>query len=166
MNTTEQKTSVFDRAYDPVIQAAVTFGAVILFILTAKLINLTGLMDIPQRFPWMTAASFMLLFAMGNSVFSLASENMLKYWGRSIYSYLGLAALSGVVAYFASSMSIDEAGSYRWIYLVLTVGYLVFLGMMAFMRQIVDFAQKEEWNHPRIRRNTKKRGKGKQNGKD
>jgi hypothetical protein len=165
MNTTDQKTSVFDRAYDPVIQAAITFGAVILFVLSAKLINLTGLMDIPQRFPWMTAASFMLLFAMGNSVFSLASENMLKYWGRSIYSYLGLAVLSGVVAYFSSSMSIDEAGSYRWIYLVLTVGYLVLLGMMAFMRQIVEFAQKEEWNHPRIRRNQKKRGRGKDNGK-
>jgi hypothetical protein len=164
MNTTDQKTSVFNRAYDPVIQAAVTLGAVILFVLVAKLINLTGLMDVPQRFPWMTAASFMLLFAMGNSVFSLASENMLKYWGRSIYSYLGLAVLSGVVAYFSSSMSIDEAGSYRWIYLVLTVGYLVFLGMMAFMRQIVDFAQKEEWNHPRIRRNSSKRkGNGKKN---
>lgn len=162
MNTTDQKTSVFDRAYDPVIQAAVTLGAVIAFVLTAKLINLAGLMDIPQRFPWMTAASFMLLFAMGNSVFSLSSENMLKYWGRSIYSYLGLAVLSGVFAYFSSSMSIDEAGSYRWIYLVLTVGYLVFLGMMAFMRQIVDFAQKEEWNQPRIRRR-KKNGKGKRN---
>ncbi|MBV6655416.1 MAG: hypothetical protein KI786_16725 [Mameliella sp.] len=161
MNTNNQNNSIFDRAYDPVIQAAITFGAVLVFIIVSKLINSTGLIDIPQRFPWMTAASFMLLFAVGNSVFSLASENMLKYWGRSIYSYLGLALLSGLAAYFFSSLSIDEAGSYRWIYLVLTVGYLVFLGMMAFMRQIVDFAQKEEWNHPRIRRGAKQKRKGK-----
>ena len=96
---------------------------------------------------------------MFNSVFSLSAENMLKYWGRSIYSYLGLAFASGVAAYFFSAMSIDEAGSYRWIYIVLTIGYLVFLGMMAFMRQIVEFAQREEWNHPRIRR-----GRGRKNG--
>lgn len=164
MSASKTNASVFDQAYDPIIQAAITLGAVLVFIGCAKIINLTGLINIPQRFPWLTAASFLLLFAMGNSIFSLSSENMLKYWGRSIYSYLGLAVLSGVVAYFTSSMSIDEAGSYRWIYLVLTVGYLVFLGMMAFMRRIVEFAQREEWNHPRIRRrDRKKRGRGDHN---
>jgi len=161
MNSAESSSSLFEKAYNPVVQATVTLGAVLLFILSAKLIKLTGLIYVPQRFPWMTAASFLLLFAMGNSVFSLSAKNMLKYWGRSIYSYLGLAVVSGVLAYFTSSMSIDEAGSYRWIYLVLTVGYLVFLGMMAFMRQIVEFAQKEEWNHPRIRRDQRrKKNKG------
>jgi hypothetical protein len=150
MSTSTPKLSVLDRTNDPLVQAAIAFVLVVLFIGSAKLINLTGLMDVPQRFPWMTAASFLLLFAMGNSIFSLASENMLKYWGRSLYAYLGLAATSGLAAYFFSAMSIDEAGSYRWIYLVLTIGYLVFLGMMAFMRRIVEFAEREEWNQPRI----------------
>ena len=152
MSTSDTNSSIFDKAYSPVTQAIVALGAVLLFIISAKLVKISGLMYVPDRFPWMTAASFLLLFAMGNSIFSLAADNMLKYWGRSVYSYLGLAVASGVLAYFTSSMSIDEAGSYRWIYLVLTIGYLVFLGMMAFMRQIVDFAQREEWNHPRIRR--------------
>ena len=157
MNRTES-TSIFDKGLNPVLQASMTFGGVIVFILVAKLIKLTGLIYVPDRFPWITAASFLLLFAIFNSVFSLSAENILKYWGRSIYSYLGLAFASGVVAYFSSAMSIDEAGSYRWIYIVLTIGYLVFLGMMAFMRQIVEFAQREEWNHPRIRR-----GRGRNN---
>jgi drug/metabolite transporter (DMT)-like permease len=159
MSTTDTNSSIFEKAYNPITQAAVALGAVLLFILGAKLVKLSGLLYVPDRFPWMTAASFLLLFAMGNSIFSLSAKDMLKYWGRSIYSYLGLAAGSGVLAYFFSSMSMDEAGSYRWIYLVLTVGYLVFLGMMAFMRQIVDFAQREEWNHPRIRRGKNKRRK-------
>ena len=76
---------------------------------------------------------------------------MSKYWGRSIYSFMGLALGSGLTAYLFSSLTISEAGSYRWIYVVLTVGYLVFLSIVTFMRRIVEFAQKEEWNHPRIR---------------
>ncbi|MCO6478021.1 MAG: hypothetical protein J5I94_15420 [Phaeodactylibacter sp.] len=162
MNRTDS-TSIFDKGLSPVFQAALTFGGVILFILVAKLVKLTGLLYVPDRFPWMTAASFLLLFAMFNSVFSLSAENMLKYWGRSIYSYLGLAFASGVAAYFFSAMSIDEAGSYRWIYVVLTIGYLVFLGMMAFMKRIVEFAQREEWNHPRIRRNRGRKKPGELN---
>ena len=124
MNSTGS-TSIFDKGLNPVLQASITFGGVIVFILCAKLVKLTGLIYVPDRFPWMTAASFLLLFAMFNSVFSLSAENMLKYWGRSIYSYLGLAFASGLAAYFFSALSIDEAGSYRWIYVVLTIGYLV-----------------------------------------
>lgn len=158
MNRTD--TSIFDKGLSPAFQALITFGGVILFILVAKLVKLTGLLYVPDRFPWMAAASFLLLFAMFNSVFSLSAENMLKYWGRSIYSYLGLAFASGLAAYFFSAMTIDEAGSYRWIYVVLTIGYLVFLGMMAFMKRIVEFAQREEWNHPRIRRNRGRKNTG------
>lgn len=155
MNAPEQD-SIFEKAINPITQAGITFTGVIVVILLAKLVNLTGLLEVPDRFPWMTAASFLLVFALFNSVFSLTAENMLKYWGRSVYCFLGLAFTSGLMAYLFSSMSIDEAGSYRWIYIVLTIGYLVFLGMMAFMRQIVEFAQREEWNHPRMRQ--KRRG--------
>lgn len=151
--------SFFEKAYNPVLQAAVIFGAGIVVTLMAKLVHLTGLIDVPQRFPWMSAAAFMLFFAMFNSIFSLSSKNMTQYWGRSIYSFLGLAVASGFMAYLLSSLSISEAGSYRWIYFVLTIGYLVFLSMMATLKRIVEFAQKEEWNHPRIRHKPR-RGNG------
>ena len=150
--------SIFSKTFDPIYQALLCFGAVIVVILGGKLVNLIGIMAVSNRFPWMTAAAFMLFFAMFNSVFSLSAKNMAKYWGRSIYSFLGLAVVSGLVAYLFSSLSINEAGSYRWIYFVLTFGYLVFLSMVTFMRKIVEFAQREEWNHPRIRsKNNKKR---------
>ncbi|GJM31381.1 MAG: hypothetical protein DHS20C18_03820 [Saprospiraceae bacterium] len=148
--------SIFDKAYDPVHQAIVTFGGVVVFILISKLLDILGLLNVPERFPWMTAAAFILLFSIFNSVLSLASKDIMKYWGRSIYCFLGLAASSGLVAYLSSSIPIGEAGSYRWIYIVLTIGYLVFLSIVAFIKQIVEFAQKEEWNHPRIRRKNKK----------
>lgn len=158
MNTAEQD-SFFDKTVNPIVQASVALGGVIVVILGSKLIKLTGLMYVADRFPWITAASFMLVFAIFNSVFSLTSENMLKYWGRSVYSFIGLAVVSGLLAYLFSSLTIDEAGSYRWIYIVLTIGYLIFLGMMAFLRTIVEFAQKEEWNQPRIRKKKNKRNR-------
>jgi hypothetical protein len=149
--------SIFSRTFDPIYQALICFGAVVLVILGGKLVNLIGIMDVSNRFPWLTSASFILFFAMFNSVFSLSAKNMAKYWGRSIYSFMGLAAISGLTAYLFSSISISDAGSYRWIYFVLTLGYLVFLSMMTFMRKIVEFAQREEWNHPRIRQKNRKK---------
>jgi hypothetical protein len=140
------------KAYNPFLQAAVTLGAALIVILGAKLVNLSGIIEVPARFPWMTAAVFMLCYALFNSVFSLSANNMMKYWGRSVYSFMGLAFFSGLLAWLFSSLTISEAGSYRWIFIVVTVAYLVFLSVVAIMRKIVDFAQREEWNHPRIRR--------------
>lgn len=140
-----------DRAQSPIFQAIITLIGIVLVIIGSKLVNLTGLIEVSERFPWMTACSFLLCFALFNSVFSLSTESMVKYWGRSIYSFMGVAFISGFLAYLFSNKTLSEAGSYWWIYIVVTVGYLVFLGMMAFIRTIVEFAQKEEWNQPKIR---------------
>lgn len=147
-----QSESIFSKTINPIYQAAIALVGVIVVSLLAKLIALTGITEVPQLFPWMSAASFMLLFAIFNSVFSLSSKNMMKYWGKSIYCFLGLAAAAAGVAYLLSSLTMSEAGSYRWIYIVVGIGYLVFLSLMAMLRKIVEFAQREEWNQPRIRR--------------
>lgn len=147
-----QSESIFSKTISPVYQAAMALGGVIVISLLAKLIGLTGITEVPQRFPWMSAASFMLLFAVFNSVLSVSSKDLMKYWGTSMYCFLGLAAAAAGVAYVLSSLSMSEAGSYRWIYIVVGIGYLVFLSLMAMLRKIVEFAQREEWNQPRIRR--------------
>jgi uncharacterized membrane protein len=147
-----QSESIFSKTINPVYQAAMALGGVVVISLLAKLIGLTGITEVPQRFPWMSAASFMLLFAVFNSVLSVGSKDLMKYWRTSVYCFLGLAVAAAGVAYVLSSMTMDEAGSYRWIYIVVGIGYLVFLSLMAMLRKIVDFAQREEWNQPRIRR--------------
>ena len=144
--------SFYEKAYNPILQAVIIYIVAIFILLMAKLIKLTQIITVSERFPWMTAGAFMLLFALFNSVFSLTTKNMMQYWGRSIYSFLGLAALLGLTAYAFSFIPIGDAGSYKWIYIVVTIGYLVFLSLMTFMRQIVEFAQREEWNQPRKRR--------------
>ena len=151
--------SFYDRASSPFVQAGATYIGVLIVIAGGALIKASGLLLVSDRFPWMTAAAFMLFFAMFNSVFALSTKNITKYFGRSIYSFLGLAVLAGLTAYLTSSLSINEAGSYRWIYIVVTVGYLVFLSMVSMMRTIVDFAQREEWSQPRKQRRPRKPGR-------
>ncbi|MEM9919235.1 MAG: hypothetical protein AAF990_14125 [Bacteroidota bacterium] len=146
------KSSFFENAYNPILQALVVLGFVIVFILGGRLCNYFKIIESGPLFPWMASASFVLFFAMFNSIFSLSAKDLNNYWSRSIMSFMGLAIVSGFVAYFFSNVSIRDAGSYQWIYLVLTIGYLVFLSMMGFMKRVVEFAQREEWNSPKQRR--------------
>jgi drug/metabolite transporter (DMT)-like permease len=140
-----------EQIHNPILQAAAAVAGIVLILLGAQVVKLAGV-EVSELFPWMTAAVFMLCFALFNSVFSLVVKDMFKYWRRSIYSFMGLAFASGLLAWLFSSLPISEAGSYRWIYIVVTISYLVFLSIMALIRRIVEFAQREEWNQPRIRR--------------
>ena len=152
----KQDDAFLEKIYNPALQAAAAFAFGTFITLMAKFVGATGLMDVTDRFAWMSAAAMMLLFAVFNSVISLSAPKISKYWGRSIYCFAALAAVSGLFAWFMTGMSIGEAGSYKWIYFVVTIGYLVFLSMMGFMKFIVDFAQREEWNNPRLRRKKKR----------
>jgi len=146
--------SQFDKIQNPVVQAALVLAAVLVFNILAVFARAAGI-EVEQRFPWTIAASFVLFFAAGNSVMSLLTKNMDRYWTRSILSFVGVAALAGLAAYLFSSLGMNEAGSYKWIYIVLTIGYLVFLSIIGFMKNIVEFAQREEWNQPRTRKKRK-----------
>ncbi|MEK7254573.1 MAG: hypothetical protein AAB316_07510 [Bacteroidota bacterium] len=142
---------LFKKVQNPILQATAILAAILVFDLGGKLLQMLG-MDIEQRYSWTVTASFILFFAILNSVVSILAKNLENYWGRSIMSFLGLAVSAGVLAYLFSSLGIDEAGPYRWLYIVLTIGYLVFLSIIGFMKKIVEFAQREEWNQPRLRR--------------
>jgi chromate transport protein ChrA len=93
---------------------------------------------------YVIAGTFMLLFAIFNSIISLAVNNMNNYWSRSIPCFAILMIVLGFLAYLFSSVSIFEAGTFAWIFQVLTFGYLLFLSMMRFMRKIVQLAQRED----------------------
>jgi cell division protein FtsW (lipid II flippase) len=155
--TMSNNDTFYTRLQNPVLQAAVVLAAVLLFNVGAIIARAAGL-EVEQRFPWTIAASFMLFFAVGNALISILAPDTEKYWSRSIPAYVAVSIFAGLTAYLFSSLGINEAGPYRWIYIVLTIGYLVFLSIISFMKKIVDFAQREEWNQPRVRRQRKKSG--------
>lgn len=133
-------------------QAAVVYGVGFVLMLLGWLLHKAHVLSGDPLFAWSIAAAFMLFFALINSLLSLRADNFQQYWGRSMYSYIGLALSSALTARMFSGIPIDEAGSYRWIYIVVTVGFIVFLVMVNTVKRIVEFAEREEWNEPRKRR--------------
>ena len=146
------KASFLYKAYNPILQASILFVAGVAVMLFSKILEWAGIFEANQKFPWMTAAAFIFCFAIFNSITSLSAKNLDNYWIRSIASFGALVVASGFMAYLFSSLSINEAGSYRWIFIVLTFGYLVFLSILGFIKRIVEFAEKEDWQAPKKRR--------------
>lgn len=138
------QTSFMDKTQNPIIQAVVVIIGVLVMMLIAKLIILTGSSVMGNRVFWIIAGTAILFFALFNSIISLSVSDMNKYWTRSTLCYTGLMLSSGFFAYVFSSMTIGEAGTFRWIFMVLTFGYLLFLSVMRFMRKIVQIAQTED----------------------
>lgn len=135
----------------PQIQALAVMAGALLIMTIGWGLTATGLFVLEPLFAWSIGAAMMLFFALLNSLMSIRAASFTKYWSASVYSYLGLAFATGLAAWGFSGIPLGEAGSYRWIYIVVTVGFLVFLTMVNFMKVIVNFAEKEEWNHPRKR---------------
>lgn len=155
----EQNVKIFEWAWEmdnPFAQSVGAIACILGVILGSLIVDFSGLMDISNRFPWMTVAVFMLCFSVFNSVLSLKIKKPSIYFARSVYSFLILAFTGAVLAYLFSGLAIGEAGSYQWIFIVVTICYLIFLTMVNLMKKIVDFAMKEEWNQPRIKNSRKK----------
>jgi len=142
-------------AYSPFQQAGLVGGMVILLLLiTLPLRNVGGF---SERLPWIIVTAFMLLYALFNSILCLASRNSTRYWNQSVISYVLLAGIGGLLAWWSSGIPIHEAGSFRWLFFVVSFSYLVFISIVNLMRTIVAFAMKEEWNAPRRRERRRQR---------
>ncbi len=153
------KKSWLYQAYDPYLQAGATALLVLVFMLAGSFMKWAGWMTHSPRYPWLIAASFLWLYAIFNSIFSLSANSINAYWGRAIPAFALLVVVNGGLAWGFSSLPIGQAGSYRWIFFVLSFSYLLLLSIMGFVKRVVEFAEKEEWHHPRIRRKPGKKAK-------
>jgi len=139
-----RRISIVDVPKNPVLQAILIFSIAFLIAGLEKLTNLMGIVDSKPNSPWIVMTSFILFFAIANSILSLRAENLNKYWVRSIISFVVYLICSALVATMLSGLSFDEAGSFRWLFMVLTFGYLVFLSIARLVKQIVDYAVKQD----------------------
>ncbi|MDO8368045.1 MAG: hypothetical protein Q7T20_14685 [Saprospiraceae bacterium] len=144
-------TKFFDKLDRPPMQAIAVFLAALVIMGIGWAFTASGIFPFERLFAWSIGSALMLFFAMMNSLLSIRATSFVKYWGASMYSYLALALCTSLAAWGFSGIPLREAGSYRWIYIVVTVGFLVFLSMVNFMKIIVRYAEKEEWHHPRKR---------------
>ncbi len=140
----KKQDTFFDRLLNPIIQAACILGLSLLLMLALQLVKMNAWTEVDDRVFWVIAGTSLLIYALFNSIGSLATKNMNQYWSKSTLCYAGLMVSSGTLAYLFSHLTIGEAGTFRWIFMVLTFGYLLFLSMMRFMRKVVTIAQVED----------------------
>lgn len=145
-------TNLYKKLDRPHYQAIAVFGGALLLMLAGWALSAIGMVNHDPLFAWSIGGAFMLFYAILNSLMSLRTASFPKYWAASMYSYLGLTIATSLSAWAFSGIPLNEAGSYRWIYIVVTFGFLVFLSMVNFIKIIVRYAEKEEWNEPRKRR--------------
>lgn len=137
--TTKPSVSLFTRGLSPYKQGLVCAAIVLLFHAFAYIIS-------PEKGTtfWVNAIAILLFYALFNSVLSIASKDMNQYWFKSIITYVALCLFGGLTAWMITGVSIDDAGSFRWLYMVFTLGYIIFLSLVRAMRKIVLMAQKQD----------------------
>lgn len=143
MNSSPSEQSIFAREVRPHYQA---IGAVVLNLIAmgfVRLIYSKETLEIGVVY-WEASFSVLLVFMLFNSVFSIPFENRMVYFRDSIFCFLGVAFLSGFLAQTFSSISMDEAGSFRWLYIVFTFTYLIFISIVNLMRKIMEIAKRQD----------------------
>jgi hypothetical protein len=130
---------------NPYRQALASFAVMVSINLVFLILKwLTAGTWIPERIAWILAASFLLLFGIFNALVLLSTGNMGKYWSQSIFSYAGFAVGGGLIASLLSGIPLSEAGSFSWIYMVISFSYLIFLSIGGLMKIIVELAQRAD----------------------
>ena len=128
----------------PLYQAIIIFIFGLFLVLLDQSTGMAGVGTSKYNSPWILLTACILFYSLCSSVFSLKSKQPNKYWRDGIFSFVGLMVAVGLAATVISGQTIDEAGSFRWIFLVLSIGYLVFLTIVRLMKRIVDIAIRQD----------------------
>lgn len=139
-----EKKSFFYKAYSPFLQAAMIAALALILMLIVFLLKVMGIFTVPPKIYWMISGACMLYFALFSSIFSLSTSNFNTYFLHALIGFIGVAVSNSLFAWIFSGQGIDEAGSFRWIYFILTFCFILFLGIVNGMRRIVEFAQRED----------------------
>jgi len=93
---------------------------------------------------WIIGTAMILCFIILNTVVALRIEPILPYWSKSVMYFFGLLVFVYGWSYVLSGKNIDEAGSFRWLWFVLMLVYMVFFAIARSMKRIVDMAIKQD----------------------
>lgn len=141
----EDVPTFWERLYQPYGLGVAAFLVALVAMLLCFLLRSMGILVVSPIIFWVAWATFLLCFALFNSVLSLNTKlDMNQYWFKSTSTYTALVIALGALAWLFSGLSVKEAGTFQFIFIVITFGYLLFLSVARFMRKVVELAQKED----------------------
>jgi hypothetical protein len=140
------------RGMNPIVLATCIFLITLLCLLIEKIVEVLHWAKVDAERTWTLSTSALLLFAVFVSIMLLRTEkNIQSYWNQSMVAFMGLALANALLTTAMSGKGMGEAGSFKFLYLVVTIGFLVFISIVNIARKVVDFAEREEWNQPRTK---------------
>jgi hypothetical protein len=87
--------------------------------------------------PWVVVCAMLLFYSLTNCILSFGTSSSMTYYLHSIISFALLLVVGGVIAWQISGVNIDDAGSMRWLYIVMTFSYLVLLSIVNLIKFLV-----------------------------
>lgn len=148
--------SLFSKQVQPRTQALLAFSGILVFSLIGSAFDFEN-EKLTEQFPWVISAAFMLVFALFNSILWIPSQNSSSYLSQSVICYIALAFAAGLLAYAITGIAPQDAGSIKAIFLILTMGYIVFLAIMGTIKQLIVFFNNEQEKKLSGKSTTKKR---------
>jgi len=139
-----KNTSIFRMQVHPLKQAGIAVSIELVILLLVKLMMRTGTISDNPTFCWEVVFTLMLAYMLFNAMLSFPYKNRNQYFVYSLIGYVIVALLGGIMAHLFSGVSMDEAGSFRWLYMLLTFCYLVFLTIANAIWKIIEMAKKQD----------------------
>lgn len=136
----------------PVFQAIMVLIIMLLANGIVKIL-IQGGMSFETRIPWTLNIAFIFLFAMYNVILGLVHSSRSGYWFISMVCFIGLCILGGIFSHWISGLKIDEAGSYRWLYFVFFIVYLLIMVIILAIKKIVHMAEQDDHRFDQINQN-------------
>ncbi len=136
--------SIFSGEVSPFKQVLFVIAIGIILMILTEILPQSPRMERTNSMPWTVAAAMLLFFALANSILAFAVKDGNKYWMYSMMSYALLFITVSSMAYMFSGVGMDEAGSFRWIFLVFTFGYLILLSIVNLIRFFVALSKRSD----------------------
>ncbi len=136
--------TIFSREIHPFKQAGGAIILLLIFQLLGLLFRGTAFFGEESVVFWEISMTILLAFMLFNSVMSIPYKNRGLYFRNSLISFVTIAVISGGLAQLLSGQSMDEAGSFKWLYFLFTFVYLVFISIVNAMRKIIEIAKKQD----------------------
>lgn len=142
MNFIFAKNSIYNSFRNPLVIALFSLGLGLLIILLGLACEALGIMSLNADFPWAIMASMNLFYVMFAAVMLVISEHFLKTWGKTFYSFIGFLIVSVLVAWLFSGVSIYATGTFKTIYIVIILTFLLLMGISVAIKAVVRGTEK------------------------